>query len=911
MVGCSGSLRSTWINFNSYYNTFYNAKLSYDRGYRQFENQVDRINPERPIRIHRAPVRTGRNDFEDAIERGTDLLIRFPESRHVDDAVALIGRSYYFLENFFNAEQKFIELFTISENQNKRQQAVIWRARIMLDLERHNEAINFITNQLESPELDWGRREQAEAQLLLAQHYVKMERWDEAGELLYEALPNTRDRELRGRGYFLHGQILEYLGAYEASYEAYDMVRRSNPYYQLIYFSELRRGIVLRKMGENDLAYEHFMRMSRNDNHFENLAAINYEIGRTLQAKGETDQAIRRYKDVLYRSFRTPQREVLAKTHYGLAEIYRFDLRNYNLAAAYYDSSARNASNEDLLPRGFDARTLSRSFNEFARLNEQAVKKDSLLWLGSLPAAQFDSVITVIQARYREQMERERRQQQRDTGRIVTVDPGQIEEAEEGDENGFLFHLNRTLVAQASTQFQARWGARPLVDNWRRIEAVRQAQILAEEDEEFAEEIVYVEEIDPIELELDLSEIPRTRQARNDMREQLARTKYELGNIFFLSLSMPDSARSVYENIVVEFPEASIIPQTMYSLSELHHIRGDVDYSLHWARMIADKHPETIFARRLNERFDLGISPEVVELAPKEAKIQEYHNLLASADTLTISERAHVFFAFAEADTLTDYAPDAYLSAAKDFIRLARDNGDFDTEVTIFNNAKRDFNLATQDLAALQDSANVVLADTSITEDLREKWEAVRDSSITEPDFRAMFPYHGEHWDSARASLEILKERFPRYERIQRVRTLYSQIELLPEIPEEPEEPEKTQEDYIDVFALEEDTSQVYECAEIDTNPVIIGGVEQFLQGSAVKELMQEFGVLEALFEYRVTIDAEGNPDRVFGLDTEDELGMQDIIREEILQSMLFEPLVHENKRVTAICEIQVPVVIE
>lgn len=898
-------MKSTWVNFNSYYNTFYNAKQSYDRGYRQFENQVDRINPEQPIRIHRAPVRTGRADFEDAIERGTDVLINFPESKYVDDAVALIGRSYYFLENFFNAEQKFIELASITESEDKLQQSVIWRARIMLDLKRHNEATTFLSNHLDSPEFEWGRREKAEAQLLLAQHLVKMQRWEEAGEILYVALPDIRDRELRARGYFLHGQILEFIGAYEAAYDAYDRVRRSNPYYQMIYFSELRKGIVLRKNGDYQEAFDLFSSMSRNNNNFDYLPEINYEIGRTLQQMGFTDQAKRRYTEVLYYSHRTPQRETLAKTHYGLAEIYRFDFRNYNLAAAYYDSSARNAGNEEMLPIGFDARTISRSFNEFARLNEQAVEKDSLLWLGSLPPAKFDSVLVIIQEQYRRQMEQERRQQQRDSGRIVTIDPDQIEEAAESDENGFLFHLNRTLMAQASQQFQIRWNSRPLVDNWRRQEAVRQAQVAAEEDEKKAEEIVYVEEIDPIDLELDLTQIPRTRQARQKMQNDLARLRYEIGNIYFISLNMPDSARAKYEQIIVNHPDSEIIPQTMYSLSELHYLDGDDERSRYWAGLIAEKHPQTTFARRLSDRFDLGLVTEEIELAPEEQKIQDYYRMLSSIDTLSVRERAETLFEFAESDTLTSYAPDAYLASAQNFVLLAREDTTFVEKSREYSQAHKKYSMGVEKLEVLQDSAAVVLADTTITDDLRMYWESVKDSTVSKPDFRALFPFYGDDWDNARTSLERIKERFPRYSRINRVNALYGEIELLPEEPEEEEEPETKPEE---PDLPEVDESQVYECEVIGEDPEIIGGLAQFLEQSELPGLLGEMNILQAVFSYRITIDPDGYPEQIHSLDEEDEFGFQEFLMNEIQSEMRFEPIIYNDFRIRAICNIDIAI---
>ena len=39
LLGCSGQFSSRFVNFNAYYNTFYNAQLSYGQGYTKSTEQ--------------------------------------------------------------------------------------------------------------------------------------------------------------------------------------------------------------------------------------------------------------------------------------------------------------------------------------------------------------------------------------------------------------------------------------------------------------------------------------------------------------------------------------------------------------------------------------------------------------------------------------------------------------------------------------------------------------------------------------------------------------------------------------------------------------------------------------------------------------------------------------------------------
>lgn len=921
VAGCTGSLGSVWTDFNSYFNTYYNAQQSYERGYEQYENQVDRINPERPIRIHRSPVRSGVNDFEDAIERGTDLLIRFPESRYVDNSVALIGRSFFFLQSYFNAEQKFVELYTITGSNDLRQEAVIWRARTMLELERYTDGINYLYNQFESPEVEWDRRPRAEAELILAQFLVKTEQWEDAGLVLFNALPGARGSELLARGYFLHGQILEHLGEYQAAYEAFDRVRRSNPYYQMIYYSELKKGVMLRNMGELEESRRHFASMSRDNNNFEFISEINFHRGRTLQAMGHSEDAIEMYREVLYFSHRAPARELLAKTHYGLAEVYRFDLRNFNLAAAHYDTSARNTSDLERLPRGFDSRQVSRDFGDFARLNNEQAKMDSLLWLGNLPPARFDSTIAVIQEQYRRDMRAQERERRRESSRIVNVDPSDLGDAIESTENGFLFHLNRQLMAQASLQFQALWDGRPLVDNWRRQDAVRRAIVRAEEEEDFAEEIVFVEEIEFDEYELDLSEIPRTRAAREQMNRELARTKYEIGNLYFLALEQPDSAKTYFQTIVESHSDSEMVPQAMYSLSEIFFRDGNEREAQQWAMQIADRHPDTPYARRLSERFDLGINFEENPISDEERIQLEYYEMLRETTEMEPLDRAYRMFEFGKTDTLTTHGANALMSAARLFIAHENEQENFRERLRIFDSTKADYETRRDQLAAMQDSARVMVADSAALaedESLQEFWQSIADSTISEPQWHLIFPYQGENWDFTREALALIEENHPSYRNMNRVRSLMQELEI-PEEPQPEPEPENEEEVSAEGEAPEPEqlreaelpeinNSVVYDGEEIRHEPNVIGGLDAFIEQSGILERLQEINVLEASFSFRIHVTAEGDVERVTPLDDEDEFGLYELLEEQMLLNMKLHYAVHDGYRVPVIYELEIPV---
>lgn len=141
--GCGSSFKSNFRDFNAYYNTYYNAKQSYNRGLKKSLEQDRTYNTLLPIRIYETPKGAGAGDFENAIDKGASVLRNYDETKWVDNALEIIGKSYYFRNEYFNAIQKFDELYVNADDIELRQRSVYWKGRVLLELQAYNEAFNF------------------------------------------------------------------------------------------------------------------------------------------------------------------------------------------------------------------------------------------------------------------------------------------------------------------------------------------------------------------------------------------------------------------------------------------------------------------------------------------------------------------------------------------------------------------------------------------------------------------------------------------------------------------------------------------------------------------------------------------------------------------------------------------------
>jgi hypothetical protein len=197
---------------------------------------------------------------------------------------------------------------------------------------------------------------------------------------------------------------------------------------------------------------------------------------------------------------------------------------------------------------------------------------------------------------------------------------------------------------------------------------------------------------------------------------------------------------------------------------------------------------------------------------------------------------------------------------------------------------------------AKQDSALEAIDDSTITEEQRERFQAVIDSTIGKPDFKDVFPYQGVMWDSARAAVDTFLVIFNNSTFQSRVNRIKREIAL----PEEEkvmapvEQPE---------IVAEEGTKEGYlSCEEIGTELTIRGGMQGFLGQIGVDE---EITINEIRYLFR--INQRGIIDEYELLTEEVSSGLENAFNQAIETNLNFEPILNEGQAVKVECELIFP----
>ena len=227
---------------------------------------------------------------------------------------------------------------------------------------------------------------------------------------------------------------------------------------------------------------------------------------------------------------------------------------------------------------------------------------------------------------------------------------------------GFLNHRNAELANRSKTEFQIVWGNRPLIDNWRRMEVVRQSSVsrtTADADQQNPKG----QQAQATTVKMNLEDIPRTPEDRQKLESEKVMAQYELGNVLFLNLNSPDKARQYFYRVIDNPAAQELRPRAMYSLYELFNTQGSQDSVAVWKERILEEYPNTRYAQRISG--GAGITASIDSTQQIAAEFQQ---IVASAD----SNKALQLRKLALTHQSTDIASQIFYEAIKAYIRQAK-----------------------------------------------------------------------------------------------------------------------------------------------------------------------------------------------------------------------------------------------
>ena len=694
VAGCSTQtfVGQQYANFTAYYNKFYNAQKAFDQGVRATEQVNEPIDRDQYLSLF-VPAGNAPDPapFDRAIKKSSDVLREHAGSKWIDDALLLIGKSYFYQRNFVGAEQKFREIIAIESELEG--EARFWLGRVLVAAENYTAAADHLQGSLDAATLD--DRWAAMTSLVLGELRVQQEQWPEAAAALQQGLEGDVGNAAEAEASFLLGQVLETLGTYEGAVQAYERAARQSPSYELSYAAQVSAVRVQGLHLNADEALRTLRNMEADGKNFDKRKELALLRGRLRAAQGRPRAAERVYRDLLYDENGPARGDLQGRAHHALAVLYRDAYRDFSAAAAHFDTASSSLArpNERSLRRApaaiRDSREQARVFGAVANRASDVARMDSLLRLGQLDDEAFQTFVADLQeqraaeqaaqraARERQQATRQFAQNQPrggTTGRAATSQSQAVNTA--GGEAGFLFYKDPGRAQQAQQAFRQRWGDRPRVPNWRRRGAIS-GQITSNEADGApgAATPTTAAAQGPAVSLVDVSEVPRDSASQAEMRADRALARYELGNALFLTANRPDSAAAWYRRVTEEDSEYPVSRRALYALAEARTATGDTAAAQRLYRRVVTQYPQSAFAERAQDQLGTpaGRSQAAASAVDSTALARQaydaaYQQWKQNRHAAALEEMVRV----AEQYASTDAAPRALLAAGTIYLEQLR-----------------------------------------------------------------------------------------------------------------------------------------------------------------------------------------------------------------------------------------------
>lgn len=361
-----------YVNATAYFNTYYNAERVFDEA--EAEVQAQRLAAR--VADETDPVQLSsqtKQKFNQVIEKCSKLLQFYPKSKWVDDALFLIGASYYYLGDDQKAQRKFTELLSTFPKSGLVFKSNIWLAKSLYRMRSYPEAAQILEDLIQSALEEKSEEIAIEGMFLLGRTFSDQKAYAQSIQVYRRIIGATDDDRARSRAQVIIGYLFAEQDSLQNASEAYGAVSQFDPDENSRVEAGYQRAVILNRIGKHEEALETLIRLRKEIRDSDLYPRVDLELANTYNNMNLLDNAIDQYRFVDTTYART---EVSAKGYFSLGQLYEKKLIDYYKAMASYDKARNEFPKSDVTNL---ALSKWNSFQNYFRYHKTIAQVDSLL----------------------------------------------------------------------------------------------------------------------------------------------------------------------------------------------------------------------------------------------------------------------------------------------------------------------------------------------------------------------------------------------------------------------------------------------------------------------------------------------------------------------------------------------------
>lgn len=610
-----------WHNMNARYNGYFYAREYLKESTKKVDKEYkDDFAKLIPLFVYTTNdnAKNYYADFDKIIKKSSTVIQRHaiinPKSKEeianackwIDENYMLVGQSYFYKREFFTALEMFEYVSKKYPNPEAKYGAMLWMIRT------NNEIGSFSKSEMTMDEIrsaeDFPVNNKVftrELALVTADYHIKREDYAKAVPLITKAIDLTKNKIKKARYLYVLAQLYAKIGDNNKASSYYAQIPKLHPSYDMEFSAKINQARLMdADPSKSKEVKKQLQRMLKDGKNAEYRDQIYYALAEIAYKEKDIAQALKYLDKSIAESTTNSTQKALS--YLRRADIY-FEKPNYKEAEANYDSTMT------FLPKDFpDYQFIAdrkKSLTALVLNLNVIATEDSLQRMAKMSEKErnnaIDKIIKTIEDE--EELKKEQELQSKNNpdplvqNKTTTTNTG----TQTAGTSSWYFY-NPTTVTFGVTEFNKKWGARKLEDNWRRSE--KSQEMVTENSEDVDNESDSVATNDKIALAEDkkankkdknyyLKKIPLTPEAIEKSNIKIAEAYNNAGTIYKEQLLNNPKSIETFEELLTRFPNNKYKLSTYYQLYRTYLAMGSASKSDYYKNLLLKDFPDSEYAK--------------------------------------------------------------------------------------------------------------------------------------------------------------------------------------------------------------------------------------------------------------------------------------------------------------------------
>ena len=586
-------------NFATYFNSYYLASEDFDDALKIYRTSTVATYNKRLDSINITPFLSQdiSDKFNKVILRASKIIQLHKNSKFLDDAVLLIGKTYYYLADYLKSERQLNEFLSNLQASPLYDEAILYLGMTKIKLGKTDEGVNILKNVLATA-TDREIRSEAAQQLGINEYSKK--NYSEAINYFRSSIDVSKDNESKAIKQFILAKIYSLTEPSRAAMEFQNVNNYTSDYDQTFYarLNNAKGLNFLRHYDESLKELNDLRKKYRESPEYKQLADL--EIANTYFYEKKYHDAIYAYYDVI---LDYPSSVAAADAYYYLGKYYETDKNNYLSAAIYYKKAATENTSGD--------------YNEEASKKAESFEKYYTLLAATNGTAKIDIPDTDL---YLEKYRKQKNEEKGIDTKTNPNDPNTVppKNKDNGKGSGFSskeFPEHRdtiinNLPPNSENLFKTPNETNPgLTTDSNAVNP--QFKPTENFPIKFKDDTLKNVIKFPDSLIVKKDTITGINDSLKSLGDKRYAAYYELAELFLYDLKRPDSAEYYLNNIIQHFFDPDKNSKALYALATLYQNDNQPERAHELFQKVITDYPNSVFANE--SRKSLGIKTQEVE----------------------------------------------------------------------------------------------------------------------------------------------------------------------------------------------------------------------------------------------------------------------------------------------------------